>query len=758
MAQPYGATLEAWHHWATRLELHEHLLPVVANPGATISPDSTVKALGKSPTRYNFRREVCGFAKWTRHTTTMREVGQWEVEPDYGICVQTGERSGLLAIDVDVPHKGKSRAIIKAIERILPTAFAAKRYRDGTGKCLLLLRCPGPQPKVVIPVDGGVIELLGDGQQFVAESTYIRAGKADGRYLWEGGWPTSIDDISAEDREHLVAMLDIEFAVGEVKIARQRREGTGVDARERPGLDDPVAQYLLTDWAVRIDEPERLFIQCPFEAEHTSDSGPTETVYQIAGTGGFERGHFKCLHAHCMSRDDEDYLKAIGYREHDFPVLPEEDMTPDAPESREIAERPERPRYITDGKGRTEANTYNFVLFLSTPSECGRHIAWDDFAAQIIWAPESQPGAWRLWRDADYASMAMRMDNRGFKSLQPNSLRLAVLRTAEDHAIDLAVEWAKRLPEWDGVERIESFLPRYLLAEDTPYTRAVGRYLWTGHAGRLLDPGCQADMALLWHGRQGAFKSHALEAISPAGEMYVKLDMGHRDDDTARKLRGVLVAELEEMRGFSGREVESVKAFVTRKVENWVPKYGEFATKFKRRCLLHGTTNSDSLLNDTTGERRWLPFTVCHKHTDPDNPDPGCGPQHIDLEAIRQDRDQLWAEGIAKWREAGIDWREAERLAKFEHHKYKLDDVWEPVLRRWLLTVDPETGAAPVDRAYEWGVDDALVGAVGKRTAQLTRADQIRMGAALAAFGAQKKRMRGLGWVYYVSRQALGEA
>jgi hypothetical protein len=57
-------------------------------------------------------------------------------------------------------------------------------------------------------------------------------------------------------------------------------------------------------------------IICPFEAEHTTPRAPADCSYWPPNTGGFERGHFKCLHSHCAQRTDDDFLRAIGFETH----------------------------------------------------------------------------------------------------------------------------------------------------------------------------------------------------------------------------------------------------------------------------------------------------------------------------------------------------------------------------------------------------------------------------------------------------------
>ena len=53
-------------------------------------------------------------------------------------------------------------------------------------------------------------------------------------------------------------------------------------------------------------------VECPWEHEHSGPSSDTATVYWPANTGGYSRGHFKCLHAHCADRTTDEFKREIG--------------------------------------------------------------------------------------------------------------------------------------------------------------------------------------------------------------------------------------------------------------------------------------------------------------------------------------------------------------------------------------------------------------------------------------------------------------
>jgi hypothetical protein len=76
---------------------------------------------------------------------------------------------------------------------------------------------------------------------------------------------------------------------------------------------DPVYQRLKAAGAIKRDWPDgRSSIVCPFEAEHTSGSGRSDTVYFAPNTNGYANGHFHCLHAHCAQRTDSTFRDALG--------------------------------------------------------------------------------------------------------------------------------------------------------------------------------------------------------------------------------------------------------------------------------------------------------------------------------------------------------------------------------------------------------------------------------------------------------------
>jgi predicted P-loop ATPase len=85
--------------------------------------------------------------------------------------------------------------------------------------------------------------------------------------------------------------------------------------------------------------------------------------------------------------------------------------------------------------------------------------------------------------------------------------------------------------------------------------------------------------------------------------------------------------------------------------------------KFPRSCVFVGTTNAEEYLRDETGARRFWPVR--------------CG--RIDLERLRADRDQLWAEARVRF-ERGERWwitdPEVLKAAEEEQQDRAVRDPW----------------------------------------------------------------------------------
>lgn len=719
MTAPFGATPTEWAHF-TSLGLMADLLPVVSNPTAEISPKSKMKGKGKTPSRYNADRKVVGIAAWTEHQTKEADIARWQRDGDLGICVQT---RSVRAIDIDITDPAHAQRVRDAIEMIVGPLPA--RVRSNSSKCLLAFMMPGEGiTKRIMRCNHGIIEFLATGQQFIAVGEHFGAGdKPSGaRYEWEGGLPSEMPYLTLAEFESLWAALAAEFATAPVST----RGPTARPTEQRRASDaagDPVLAYLeRTGWVQSIDQQGRAHITCPWQAEHSDgkDGAESATTYFPAEVGGFQQGHFKCLHAHCEHRDDGDFLIATGYASDGFDVV---ELAPGEVEPITL------PKFKRDKRtGKILATVDNVLLALGRPDVCGWHIAFDMFTADLMRAPNGTT-EWQKFKDGDYTRLRRALTKGGFEEIGREIMRDAVVVISEDASFDSAIVWLKGLAAWDGVPRIERFWSTYCKTADNAYTRACGNYTWSALAGRVLSPGCQVDMVPVLVGKQGTRKTSAVKAMAPSKETFVELSMDIHDTDLARKMRGKLVAELGELRGLAGKDSDAIKQWITRTTEEWTPKYKEFGTSFARRMLMIGTTNRDEILVDDDGEeRRWLPMRVTGE---------------IDVDGIIRDRDQLWAEGALLFSNSGVVFADAEELAKGVHAEFRANDLWHNAIRNWLDDVafgDAPGGRKRRDGAFQ--MSELMQGALNMDVKQLQRKDELRAGKILRVMGFEKIQLR----------------
>jgi putative DNA primase/helicase len=222
--------------------------------------------------------------------------------------------------------------------------------------------------------------------------------------------------------------------------------------------------------------------------------------------------------------------------------------------------------------------------------------------------------------------------------------------------------------EWDGHERIGTWLVNYLRAEDTPYTRAVGRKFLISAVARAMAPGCKVDTMLVLEGKQGIGKSQTLQALA---EPWVLEELGDmKSKDSKQEIQGHWFVEVSELDAMKRNEVETIKAFIAKKVDTFRPSYGRYSKRYPRQFVLIGTTNSDSYLRDHTGNRRFWPV-LCRE---------------ADLDALRRHRDQLWAEALVAYRQDHVWWLEGEEtaLAGDEQAQRFESDVWQDAVNKYL--------------------------------------------------------------------------
>ena len=320
--------------------------------------------------------------------------------------------------------------------------------------------------------------------------------------------------------------------------------------------------------------------------------------------------------------------------------------------------------------------------------------------------------------DAHYFEVRGWFDKNRWEPVAKEMVRDAIYHSAHSHESDLMLDWLNEL-QWDGVDRIPELVGR-MGVEVSEYTIAAMRYFMSGLAARQFEPAAQCDMMVVLTGSQGLRKSSFADALAPeVGGFKTRGECSMSDlidpEKSARTVRGKTIIVLDELRGMK-REREAIKNAVTRRWEEHTPKYIEHREQYARRNLFVGTTNEVEILDDPTGARRYLPMTVNHQ---------------IDTGWIRENRNQLWAQGAAIFNEQGVAWEAAERLARDEHGAYMVEDSWT---ERVVDYCDSSLGKYVT-------VTDIMVGALNLDQREHNRSNQMRVAEILKSTGYERVRL-----------------
>jgi predicted P-loop ATPase len=316
----------------------------------------------------------------------------------------------------------------------------------------------------------------------------------------------------------------------------------------------------------------------------------------------------------------------------------------------------------------------NLTLILRESPKWKGVLAYDEFAAQVMIRKTTPWGDgashWTDHRETQTRIWFQRM------SINPTlgDVGRAVQAAARHNQFHPVRDHFASLSAWDGKARLDTWLQTYFHVADSEYVRAIGsRWIMSGVA-RIYQPGCQADHMLVLEGDQGKQKSTALRHLAIKDEWFADRVSHIGSKDAQLELTGVLLIEIAEMDTLRKAASGATKSFLTRREERFRPPYGKHTIKLPRQCVFAGTINPPvgGYLKDPTGARRYWPVT-CHGK--------------IDLEGLKRNRDQLWAEAIHRYK-ADMPWwletDELEALATAEQEARFVVDAWDEPIRTWI--------------------------------------------------------------------------
>lgn len=306
--------------------------------------------------------------------------------------------------------------------------------------------------------------------------------------------------------------------------------------------------------------------------------------------------------------------------------------------------------------------------------------------------------------DTDISLIQERLQHAGLNRLSKEVTDQAVVQRAHECRFHPVRDWLSSL-DWDGIDRLPYLFAGYFGSENTPYAAEIGRMFLISMVARIFRPGCKSDHLPVLEGLQGTMKSTACKVLGGEWFSDAMPDIS-AGKDASQHLRGKWLIEVAEMHAMNKAEATMLKSFITRDTERYRPPFGRREVIEPRQCVFIGTTNQGAYLRDPTGGRRFWPVKT----------------GRIEINALRRDRDQLFAEAVVRFNRGETWWPdkdfEKQHIAPEQEARYEAD-AWEEAIRDFLQ-----------------GRSKALLseiarGALHFETSRIGRADQNRIIAVL---------------------------
>jgi predicted P-loop ATPase len=362
----------------------------------------------------------------------------------------------------------------------------------------------------------------------------------------------------------------------------------------------------------------------------------------------------------------------------------------------------------------------NVVAILANHEAWDGVIAFDEFAYRTI-KRKPIPGARSAdvgeWRDADTTAVRIWLTEQYGMVVGPQDVDSAVDLVAQMHAFHPVREYLDGL-RWDGVSRLDLWLDDYLGVARSEYTTRVARWFLIAMVARVYDPGVKFDYCLVLEGGQGLRKSSALRIL--AGEFFSDTELDLTNKDAMSSIRGKWLHEFAEMGSLARAENTRQKSFLSRQIDEFRPTYARREIRCPRQLVFAGTTNDWQWNKDPTGGRRFWPIEIGAE---------------IDTDALRANRDQLFAEAVQAYRAGERYWPQAdEQRVIFDPQQLQreAEDGLFDMLHDWI---------EDLPRA-EFTMGEVLAEALKLDAGRITRDVTTRVGQLLKKLGCGRKEKR----------------
>ncbi len=696
------------------------------------------KGSGKHP---NPKLAPNGFKNATLDTKIISDWIRRYPESNWGIATGCRLKNGkfLVVLDVD-PRSGGDDSLFEIEQRYGKLPITPTQLTGGGGYHYLF----ASETEIQSSTLGPGLDLKGLGGYVLVDPSLHTSGR---QYTW---------DIAYD-------IADTEIADAPSWLVKG-----GTKYKDRPAPDGDTARDTLLGEAFFLAERLGVPLQngdyaviCPWADKHSDGRGrgKDNSTVILKPAGGSNFGGFKCLHGHCTERKWVEVLNALPEGCVQAAKKKHPPITVVAPVPKVEKDEP-----VTEDPKQDEVEKFNAGLKFNISKKTGLSKLSVDLV-NISDILKGHPKGWKSSRDNrsvlrwnEYTSDCIFLDKPPYfdgdeyhnteagvqvaeeditamrkwfirfydVDVKKDMMIDSMLSVAKQNSFHPVRDWLKTI-EWDGIPRLDSWLHTYLgVRTDLEYASLVGKWWMLSAVARAMKPGCKADYVLVLQGPQGIGKSTALNVLASTRWFSdTPFEIGSKDSYVV--LRGKWIVELPELEAIlRSKESGDAKAFFSSPEDTYRPPYGKTVISVPRSCIFAGTVNVDFFLSDNTGNRRYWPVRCTV----------------IDLESLRRDREQLWAEAVALYLKGDKWWPETEAhrsLCEVQQDARREPDTWLSVVATWL---ESDEAKFLLDNKGYWTIDDVGVKALGFKEHQLERRHQYRIGSILDEIGLFRIRPR----------------
>jgi predicted P-loop ATPase len=282
-----------------------------------------------------------------------------------------------------------------------------------------------------------------------------------------------------------------------------------------------------------------------------------------------------------------------------------------------------------------------------------------------------EKGSGESWSDSDTRTIRTYVGTRYKVDFPEKKVLDAIYQQGDNNAYHPIQNYLNSLV-WDNKKRIETLFIDYFGCNDNIYIREATTCWFIAAVARIFEPGTKFDNAIVISGAQGIGKTSFVREL---GKIKWYGELSTFDHKMAQEeILGKWIIEISEMGATNRHDLELQKSFLSATHTRVRLAYERNAVDYERQCVFIGSTNLDTYLKDSTGNRRWWPMVAADDI------------KFIDLDKLRGEIDQIWAEAYklySKGKKLYLS-DEANRIANETQEENREEDTWKGLIETWL--------------------------------------------------------------------------